>query len=96
MSDARHQPSQRGQLLGLHETVLRGAEILERLRQLPRALLHLGEQPRVLDGDDRLTGEGFQETRPAPWGNNCGSSRMTAMAPIATSSRNIGTTRILR
>ncbi len=61
VSDARHQPSQRGQLFGLYEAVLRGAEILERLRQLPRALLDLGEQPRVLDGDDRLTGEGFQE-----------------------------------
>ena len=61
VSDARHQPSQRGQLFGLYEAVLRGAEILERLRQLPCALLDLGEQPRVLDGDHRLTGEGFQE-----------------------------------
>jgi hypothetical protein len=26
--NARQQPSQRGQLLGLHETVLRGAEII--------------------------------------------------------------------
>ncbi len=61
MGDARDQPAQRGQLLGLHQTVLRGAEILERLRQLPGAFLHLGEQPGVLDGDDGLTGEGFQE-----------------------------------
>ncbi len=59
--DARHQPSQRGQFLGLHQTALRGAQIVKRLRQLPAAFLQLGEQPRVLDGDDRLPGKGLQE-----------------------------------
>jgi hypothetical protein len=61
VGDAGHQPSQRGELLRLDETILRSAQILERLRQLPGALLQCGEQPRVLDGDHRLTGKGFQE-----------------------------------
>ena len=35
--------------------------MLERLLQLARARLHLLEQPHVLDGDDRLVGEGLDE-----------------------------------
>ena len=61
MGDAGHQPSERGQLLGLHQTVLGGAQIFERLRQLPRAFLQLGEQPRILDRDHRLAGKGAQQ-----------------------------------
>ena len=35
--------------------------VLERLRQLARARLHLLEQPRVLDGDHGLVGEGLKQ-----------------------------------
>ena len=33
--------------------------LLQRLCKVPRARLHLVEQPHVLDGDDRLVGEGL-------------------------------------
>ena len=33
-----------------------------RLRQLARSRLQFLEQPHVLDGDDRLVGEGFEES----------------------------------
>ena len=35
--------------------------LLQRLRELPRALLLRLEQPRVLDGDHRLVGEGLDQ-----------------------------------
>ena len=35
--------------------------VLERLGQLARARLHLLEQPRVLDGDHGLVGEGLEQ-----------------------------------
>ena len=35
-----------------------GAQLLDRLRKLARARLHLVEQPHVLDRDHRLVGEG--------------------------------------
>src|SRR5262249_32001194 len=35
--------------------------LLQRLAQIVRALTQLVEQPRVLDGDDRLGGKGFDE-----------------------------------
>ena len=35
--------------------------LLQRLGQLARARLHLLEQPRVLDGDDGLVGEGLEQ-----------------------------------
>jgi hypothetical protein len=37
------------------------AHLLERLAEVSRALLQLGEQAHVLDGDDRLIGERLQE-----------------------------------
>src|SRR6185295_5066996 len=41
---------------------LRGRRLsFQSLRQLARARLHLLEQPRVLDGDDGLVGEGLKE-----------------------------------
>ena len=36
-----------------------GGLLLQRFASAPRALLHLVEQPRVLDGDHRLVGEGL-------------------------------------
>ena len=36
-------------------------ELPDRALELGRARLQLGEQPRVLDGDDRLVGEGLEQ-----------------------------------
>ena len=36
--------------------------MLQRLTQFCIALLDLFEQPHVLDGDDRLVGEGFEQS----------------------------------
>ena len=55
--DAGGELAERGELLGLDQAVLRGAQIVERCGQLPGALLHLVEQPHVLDGDHGLVGE---------------------------------------
>ena len=41
------------------EPVLRLAQIVERLLEIARARLQLGEQPGVLDGDDGLVGKGL-------------------------------------
>ena len=48
---------ERGQFLRLDQAVLCGAQVLQRLRQFPRALLLGLEQPHVLDGDHGLVGE---------------------------------------
>jgi hypothetical protein len=52
---------ERSQLLGLHQAVLRGPEIVQRSGKFAGALLHLIEQSRVLDRDHCLIGEGFQQ-----------------------------------
>ena len=59
--DAGGELAERSKLLGLHQAVLRGAQVFERKRQFPGALLHLFEQPHVLDGDDGLVGEGLHQ-----------------------------------
>ena len=58
MRDAGGQLAKRGELLGLHQAVLRGPQVLQRLRQFAGAGLHALEQPHVLDRDRRLVGEG--------------------------------------
>ena len=59
MCNARGKLAERCQLLGLNEAILGVAEIIERLREFPRAILHLSEQSSVLDRDDGLVGEGL-------------------------------------
>ena len=59
VGNARGELAERSKFLRLHQAVLRGAEIIERLRKFPRAILHLCEQPSVLDRDDCLVGEGL-------------------------------------
>ena len=39
----------------------RGGLLLQRFGELALARLHLLEQPRVLDGDDGLVGEGLEQ-----------------------------------
>ena len=57
VGDAGGELAERGQLLGLHQAILRGAEIFEGQRELPGALLHLLEQANVLDRDRCLVGK---------------------------------------
>ena len=55
--DAGGELTERGKLLRLHQAILRGAQVLQRLRQLARARFHAFEQPHVLDCDCRLIRE---------------------------------------
>ena len=57
MRDARGELAERGQLLGLHQAILRGAQVVQRLGQVVRALAQLVEKPGILDGDHGLGGE---------------------------------------
>ena len=61
VGDAGGELAERGQLLGLHQPVLRGAQFVERRGKFPGARLHLVEQPDVLDRDHRLVGEGLHQ-----------------------------------
>ena len=61
MRDAGGKLAERGELLGLNQAVLRGPQVIQRLRQFPRAGLHAFEQSRVLYGQNRLCGEGLQQ-----------------------------------
>src|SRR5580704_5824702 len=61
MRDAGGKLAERGELFGLHQAVLRGAQSLQRKRKLPGALLYLFEQTHVLDGDDSLVGKGLYQ-----------------------------------
>jgi len=51
--------AKRGELLGLHQPVLRGAQLFQRFPQFAGAGLHVFKQSHVLDGDRRLIGEGL-------------------------------------
>ena len=59
VGDAGGELAERGQLLGLDQAVLRGAQIVQRFGKLARALLDLLEQVDIRDRDHRLIGEGF-------------------------------------
>ena len=61
--DAGGELAERGQLFGLHQTVLRGAEVVQRGGKLLGARLHLVEQPHILDRDHRLVGESPAQAR---------------------------------
>ena len=61
MRDAGGELAERGELLRLHEPVLRGPQIFERARQFAGARLHLVEQADILDGDTGLVGERLDE-----------------------------------
>ena len=61
MSDAGGQLAERGELFGLHQAVLRGVQILQRLGQFAGAGLHVFEQTCVLDRQHRLGGEGLHQ-----------------------------------
>ena len=61
VGDAGGQLAERCEFLGLDETVLRLAQIVERGCELVRAGLDLVEQAHVLQRDDRLVGEGLDD-----------------------------------
>ena len=95
MRDAGGELAERGQLLGLHQAILRGAEIVERLRQLARARLHLLEQLDVLDRDHGLIGEGVAQLDLLV-GERTGLPRVMLMTPMTALSPMRGTTSRLR
>ena len=59
--DASGELTERGELLGLHQTILRGPQILQGFSQFARASLHAFKQAHVLDRDHRLVGEGLDQ-----------------------------------
>ncbi len=61
VGDARRQLTKRGELLCLDKAILSGAQVLKRFRQFPGALLLRFKQPRILDGDHSLVGEGLSQ-----------------------------------
>ena len=67
-----------------------GRLVLERLLQLPRARLHLLEQPHVLDRDHRLVGERGDEFD-LLFVEGVTVRRAIVKTPTATPSRSIGT-----
>ena len=56
--DAGGQLAERGELLGLHQAVLGGPQIFQRLCQFARARFDAFKKANVLDRDRRLVGEG--------------------------------------
>ena len=91
VGDAGGQLAQRGELLGLHQAVLRGLQILQRLRQFAGAGFDALEQPHVLDRDHGLVGEGRDQfdllvgERPHLCARKCRSRRW--LCPRAASER---------
>ncbi len=64
VGDAGGELAERGQLFGLHQAILRGAEVFERLRQAPSCGACTSfEQPDIRDRDHRLVGEGLRRPR---------------------------------
>src|SRR5262249_51230206 len=57
VGDAGGELAEGSQLLGLDQAALRGAQVIEGLRELAGARLDLLEQAHVLDRDDGLVGE---------------------------------------
>ena len=96
MRDAGGELTERGELLRLHQTILRGAQVFQRVCQFARARLHALEQAHVLDGDHCLVGEGRDQLDllvgewPRPL---CASACMT---PIGILSRSSGTPSTVR
>ena len=65
--DASGELTERGELLRLHQAVLRGAQILQRGSQFARARPHVFKQPRVLDRHHRLVGKRLQQIDGGLW-----------------------------
>ena len=61
VSDAGGQLAERGELLRLHQAILRGAQVFKRLGQLPGALLLGFEQSYIFNRDTGLVGEGINQ-----------------------------------
>ena len=59
--NAGRQLAERGELFRLDQSVLRGPQILQRLRQFAGAGLHTFEKSHILNCDDGLVGEGRQQ-----------------------------------
>ena len=75
--------------------VAEGGELADRARQLGRPRLQLAQEPRVLDGDDGLVGEGLDQLDLGV-GERAGRRRPSESTPIGRPPRRIGTESWLR
>ena len=96
VGDAGGQLAERSELLGLHQAVLRSAQILQRFRQLARALLFGFEQPHILDRDHRLVGEMSVTSSICLSVKGRTTLRQSTITPIGSLSRISGTPSIVR
>ena len=65
MRDAGGELAERSEFFGLHQAVLRGAEVVEGFGEIVRALAQFVEQAGVLDRDNGLVCEVLQPSRSA-------------------------------
>jgi len=61
VGNARRELAERRQLLGLHQPILRGAQVVEGSREFFRSSLNFVEQSHVFDGDHGLVGKGCDQ-----------------------------------
>ena len=91
MGDAGGELAERSKLLGLHQAVLGGAQILQRSCEFPGAGLDILEQPGILDRDRRLGRERLDQINGIS-GKAPGIRRRTTRRPTMSSPRNSGAT----
>ena len=78
MGDAGGQLAERGELLCLHQPILLGAQVVQRLRELTGALLNLVKQPGILNGNQGLVGKGTNKVDLACRCKGCTDDRVGA------------------
>ena len=95
MRDTGGQLAERGEFLGLHQAILRGPQILQRLCQFAGAGLNAFKQAYILDRDRRLVGEGRDQLDllVGEWAHLLARQCQNADCPP---SRSIGTPRAVR
>ena len=96
MRDASGELTERGELLRLHEAVLCGAQILQRLGQFACAGLNTFEQAHILDCDRRLVGESRDKLDLLVGERPRLLIASISKTPIGTPSRSSGTPRTVR
>ena len=93
--DAGRKLAERGELLRLHQAVLRSTQIVKGSGKLFRACLHLVEQADVLDGDHSLIREASHQLDLAI-GNGRTCCRVRMNTPMGAPSRNKGIPNMVR
>ena len=94
--DTRSELAKRSELFRLHQAILRGAEVIQGLREVSRALLQFLEQLDIRNGDHGLIGESLAATGYGGRRTCRAATRVTLIAPMVCWSRNSGTNSTLR